>query len=245
VAQSKHDYYEVLGVSRTADDEELRKAFRALARELHPDVSSDPDAEERFREVSAAYGVLSKPSARFLYDRLGYRARVSQRAPRARVLAEVEIDPVEADRGTRREVRFAESDQCALCRGTGAVPGTEVRTCPACGGRGRQRVSAATADGQWLQIEDCPDCRGLGRIIAQPCPECGGAGTVTQSRVLKVRIPPGVEDGTRLRVVGEPEEDQLVVRVVPGPLDSPLVRWAATVLLVLGLALLAYFIWWA
>jgi molecular chaperone DnaJ len=248
VTRSKHDYYEVLGVSRTADEYELRKAFRTLARELHPDVSSAPDAEDRFREVTSAYGVLSKPAARFLYDRFGYRGRgghVETRAAAPRVLAEVEIDSIEADRGTRREVGFAAEDDCALCRGTGAVPGTDVRGCAACGGRGRLRVSAGLGQGRWLQIEDCPDCGGLGRVIERPCPECQGVGTVTQRRVLTVRIPAGVEDGTRLRVLGEPEEDQLVVRVLPGPFDSVLVRWAATALLVLGLALLAYLVWWA
>jgi molecular chaperone DnaJ len=243
VVRTKHDYYEVLGVSRTADEDALRSAYRALARELHPDVSEAPDAEERFREVTAAYGVLSKSSTRFLYDRFGYRAHVEGGVPR--VVAEVEIDSIEADRGTRREVRFAAHDECALCRGSGAVPGSEVRACSACGGRGRVRVSAGLGAGRWLHIEDCPDCGGAGRVIPRPCPECAGSGGVTQSRVLKVRIPPGVEDGTRLRVLGEAAEDHLVVRVLPGPFDSAAVRWAATASLVLGVALLVYLIWWA
>jgi molecular chaperone DnaJ len=240
VGWTKHDYYEVLGVSRTADEDALRSAYRALARELHPDVSEAPDAEERFREVTAAYGVLSKPSRRFLYDRFGYRSHVEGGA--TRILAEVEIDSIEADRGTRREVRFAANDQCALCRGSGAVPGSEVRGCSACGGRGRLQLSAGLGAGRWLHIEDCPECGGLGRVIPRPCPECAGSGSVTQSRVLKVRIPPGVEDGTRLRVVGEPKEDQLVVRVLPGPFDSAVVRWTATALLLVGLGLLAYIV---
>jgi molecular chaperone DnaJ len=243
VAGTKQDYYEVLGVPRTADENALRAAYRALARELHPDVSEAPDADERFRELTAAYGVLSKPSTRFLYDRFGYRGHVEGTAPR--VVAEVEIDSIEAGRGARREVLFAAKDECALCRGSGAVPGSEVTGCSACGGRGRVRASAALGAGRWLHIEDCPDCDGLGRLISRPCPECAGAGTVTRSRVLKVRIPPGVEDGTRLRVMGEPAEDQLVVRVLPGPFDSALVRWSATVLLLAGLVLLGYFIWWA
>jgi molecular chaperone DnaJ len=249
VTRTKHDYYEVLGVSRTAGEEEIRKAFRALARRLHPDVSKEPDAEDRFREVTAAYGVLSKPTARFLYDRFGYRGRGEGFGPRgrraSRVVAEVEIDPIEADRGTRRQVRFATEEECDLCRGNGAVPGTATRHCETCGGKGRLRISAGLGVGRWLQIETCPDCAGLGRIFERTCPECHGAGRVTRRRELTVRIPPGVEDGTRLRVVGEQEEDHLLVRILPGVMDAPLVRWAATLLLVFAVGLLAYLIWWA
>lgn len=147
----------MLGVPRTADDESIRKAYRALARELHPDVSDEPYAEERFSELTAAYGVLSKPSARFLYDRFGYRGRGGGLGPRrdSRVVAEVELDPLEADRGTRREVRLAAEEECDLCRGTGAVPGTKSRACDTCGGKGRMRISAGLSVGRWLQVEIC------------------------------------------------------------------------------------------
>ena len=233
-------------MARTADDDTIRRAYRALARELHPDVSEQTDADERFREVTAAYGVLSKPSARFLYDRFGYRGRGGGFGPRAagasRVVAEVALDPIEADRGARREVRFHTEEACDLCRGTGAVPGTATRTCGTCGGRGRRRISAGLGVGRWLQIERCADCAGLGRVFARPCPECRGAGRVTKRRVLNVRIPPGVEDGTRLRVLGEEEQDHLLVRILPGPIDSPAVRWTATVLLLAAVGLLVYFL---
>ena len=234
----------MLGVPRTADDETIRKAYRALARELHPDVSGDPDAEERFSELTAAYEVLSKPSARFLYDRFGYRGRGGGLGPRreSRVVAEVELDPLEADRGTRREVRLAAEEECDLCRGTGAVAGTKSRPCDTCGGKGRMRVSSGLGGGRWLQIESCRDCEGLGRVIERPCRECGGMGLVMKRRVIKVRIPPGVQDGTRLRVIGEEEDEHLLVRILPGPLDSPLVRWVATLLLVAAIALLVYFV---
>jgi molecular chaperone DnaJ len=248
VTRTKHDYYEVLGLPRTAEEEEIRRAFRSLARELHPDVSAEPQAEERFREVTAAYAVLSKPSSRFLYDRFGYRGRGgggARSARAARVLAEVEIDELEADRGTKREVRFATEEQCDLCGGTGALPGSAVRICETCGGKGRLRVSSGLGVGRWLQIDSCRDCAGLGKIIERPCLKCHGTGSVTERRVVKVRIPAGVEDGTRLRVMGEPEENHLLVRVLPGPIDSALVRWAATGLLVAAVALLAYLIWWA
>jgi len=250
VTRAKHDYYEVLGLARTADEEEIRRAFRALARELHPDVSNEPEAEERFREVSAAYSVLSKPSARFLYDRFGFRGRGDGGfGPRgwrkSRVLAEVEIDALEADRGTRREVRFTAEEECELCGGQGGAPGTSARACTTCRGKGRVRVTSGLGVGRLLQIETCHDCDGLGRIYEQACQECRGLGRVTQRRVVKVRIPPGVQDGTRLRMRGEPEEDHLLVRVLPGPIDSRLVRWAATALLVCAVGLLVYFIAWA
>lgn len=251
MTRTKSDYYEVLGLPRTAGDEEIRRAFRARARELHPDVSAEPAAEERFREVTAAYSVLSKPTARFLYDRFGYRGRgdggfgPGERKGAARVLAEVEIDQIEADRGTRREVRLAADEECVVCGGSGAVGGTEVRQCATCGGDGQLRVSSGLGVGRLLRVVQCHDCDGLGRVFERRCPECVGLGRVTQRRVIKVRIPPGVEDGTRLRVMGEPEEDHLLVRVKPGPIDSLVVRWTATALLACAVALLVYFVVWA
>ena len=112
-------------------------------------------------------------------------------------------------------------------------------------GKGRLRISAGLGAGRWLQIETCRDCGGLGRIYEQACSECKGVGSVTRRRVVKVRIPAGVEDGTRLRVMGEAEDDHLLVRVTPGPMDSLVVRWAATALLVCAVALLVYFVSWA
>ena len=251
MTRTKSDYYELLGLPRTAGDEEIRRAFRARARELHPDVSHEPEAEERFREVTAAYSVLSKPTARFLYDRFGYRGRghggfgPGGRRAEARILAEVEIDQLEAERGTRREVRLAADEECAVCSGSGAVSGTDVRSCVTCAGKGQIQVSSGLGDGRLLRVVQCHDCDGLGRIFERRCQECLGRGRVTQRRVIKVRIPAGVEDGTRLRVMGEPEEDHLLVRVKPGPIDSLLVRVAATALLACAIGLLVYFIWWA
>jgi molecular chaperone DnaJ len=249
VTRTKSDYYEVLGLPRTADDEEIRRAFRALARELHPDVSDEPEAEERFRELSAAYSVLSTPSARFLYDRFGYRGRGNGafgprgRRGRSRVVAEVQIDYFEVARGTRREVRYLAEEECEACSGQGGVPGTTARPCTTCGGKGRVRVSSGLGVGRWLQIEPCHDCAGLGRIFEQACPECRGVGHVMRPRVVKVRIPAGVEDGTRLRVMGEHENEHLVVRVTPEPNNSRLIRWTATALLAFAVALLLYFIY--
>lgn len=242
----KLDYYDVLGLARTADDEEIRRAFRALARELHPDVSDEPEAEERFRELTAAYSVLSKPSSRFLYDRFGYRGRgngaFARRGRGSRVVAEVQIDSFEAGRGTRREVRYLTEEECEACAGQGGMPGTSARVCTTCGGKGRLRVSSGLGVGRWLEIQRCRDCAGLGRIFERACPECRGVGHVMRPQVVKVRIPAGVEDGTRLRVMGEHEDDHLLVRVSPEPRDSPLVRWGATALLACAVALLIYFV---
>ena len=248
VRQPKRDYYEVLGVPQTADDEQISRAFRRLARDLHPDVSQSPEAGERFREVSAAYSVLSKPRSRFLYDHFGYRGRGAgfengSPAGVSTVLGEVELEHFEAVRGVRREVRIVDADVCTTCDGSGTVPGTEVRTCERCMGKGTLRVSSGLGVGRWLQVEPCPDCDGDGRFQT-PCQVCGGKGEVPTERTIKVRIPPGVEEGTSLRVSGEPANAYLVVRIKPGPKDSRLAQYAAVALLFFAVALLIYFLVW-
>jgi molecular chaperone DnaJ len=248
VRQPKRDYYEVLGVPRTADDEQISRAFRRLARDLHPDVSESPDAEERFREVSAAYSALSKPRSRFLYDQFGYRSRGTgfengSPADWPSVLGEVELEQYEAVRGVRREVRIVDAGVCTTCEGSGGAPGTEVRICEECLGKGTVRVSSGLRVGRWLQVEPCPECGGDGRFQT-PCRDCRGLGELTTERTIKVRIPPGVDDGTSLRVAGEPENAYLIVHVKPGPRDSRLVQVAAAALLMSAVALLVYFLFW-
>jgi DnaJ-class molecular chaperone len=125
------------------------------------------------------------------------------------------------------------------------VAGTDVRECVTCAGKGQIQVSSGLGDGRLLRVVQCHDCDGLGKIFERRCQECLGHGRVTHRRVIKVRIPAGVEDGTRLRVMGEPEEDHLLVRVKPGPIDSLIVRLAATALLACAIGLLVYLIWWA
>jgi DnaJ-class molecular chaperone len=248
VRQPKRDYYEVLGVPHTADDEQISRAFRRLASDLHPDISASPGAEERFREVSSAYSVLSKPRSRFLYDKFGYRGRrdgfengVLSGAPS--VLGEVELEQFEAARGVRREVRIVDAVDCRPCNGSGAAPGTEIRICERCLGKGTVRVSSGLGVGRWLQVEPCPECGGDGRFQTR-CQDCGGLGEVATERTIKVRIPPGVEDGTSLRVSGESENAYLIVRVKPGPKDSRLAQVAAATLLLCAVALLVYFLVW-
>ncbi len=234
----------MLGVARTADGDTIRQAYRRLARELHPDVSAEPQAEERFRELTGAYTVLSDPNARLLYDRFGYRGRGSgfssarRESTASPVLAEVNVDVVEAARGARREVRYSSREQCQACDGQGfAADG-----CETCAGKGRLTRSATLRGGDWLQVEECSDCNGRGFSEQDACPECRGEGSVSQEQVVKVRIPAGVEDGNRLRMVGDPDGEQLLVQVRPLPKDSYLVLALAAVLLLCAVSLLVYFL---
>ena len=233
MATTDRDYYELLGVSRTASEAEIKKAFRGLARELHPDVSDAPDAEERFREVVEAYEVLSKTETRELYDRYGHAGLRSGgfqpghfdfgslsdlfsaffgddilmggRSARGRgadLAAAVEIDLVEAATGITREVPFEVAVTCSHCNGNGAEPGTEIVTCPTCGGAGRLQHVTRSVFGEFVRAQACPDCGGSGRRIQTPCSECAGAGRVAETRRLDVEIPAGIHDGQRIRLTG-------------------------------------------
>ncbi len=233
VATTERDYYEVLGVPRTADEREIKRAFRQKARELHPDVSEAPDAEQQFREVVEAYEVLSKTETRSLYDRFGHSGLrtggfrpahfdfgdlsdlfsaffgddlFGARRPSRRggdVGAEVEIELVEAAYGTTRDVTYPVSVPCATCRGSGVAPGTEPATCTGCRGLGRLQQIRETAFGQFIQTQTCPRCGGSGRVIEHPCADCGGDGRGLEEHTLEVEIPPGIHDGQRIRISGE------------------------------------------
>jgi molecular chaperone DnaJ len=233
MATAERDYYELLGISRTAGDGEIKKAFRRLARELHPDVSDAPDAQERFREVVEAYEVLSKPDTRELYDRYGHAGLrrggfqpghfdlgnlsdlfaaffgddlLGGRPGRGRgadLAATVEIELVEAATGTARDVPFQVAVQCARCKGDGAEPGSLVTPCPTCGGAGRIQQVSRSVFGEFVRTQTCPDCAGSGRRIEHPCTECDGAGRVLEERTLEVEIPAGIHDGQQIRLTGE------------------------------------------
>jgi molecular chaperone DnaJ len=247
-SNASRDYYEVLAVARTADGDAITQAYRRLARELHPDVSTDPEAEERFRELTGAYTVLSDPGARLLYDRFGYRGRGNgfssgrRGAGPAPVLAEVNVDAFEAARGARREVRYASREQCQACDGRGLAPGSGNVGCETCSGKGRLTRSANLRSGDWIQVEKCSDCNGTGVSEKNACPECHGEGSLSVEQVMKVRIPAGVEDGNRLHMLGDSDGEQLLVQVRPLPEDSYLVLLLAAVLLLCSIALLAYFL---
>jgi molecular chaperone DnaJ len=233
VATAEHDYYELLGVARSASDADIKKAFRRLARELHPDVSDAPDAQERFREVVEAYEVLSKAETRELYDRYGHAGLRSGgfqpghfdlgslsdlfsaffgedllggrpgRARGADLAATVEIELTEAATGTTREVPFQVAVQCRHCGGNGAEPGTDVTACPTCGGAGRLQHVSRSVFGEFVRTQTCPACAGSGRRIETPCTECQGTGRTLEERTLEVDIPAGIHDGQQIRLTGE------------------------------------------
>ncbi|HEY8487277.1 MAG TPA: molecular chaperone DnaJ [Limnochordales bacterium] len=247
----KRDYYEVLGVRRDATPEEIKRAFRELARRYHPDVNKeDPQAAEKFKEISEAYQVLSDPEKRAQYDRFGFvadgvsgpdgqaagagggpgpggwpggfegfpdleevfdwffgggqpRSRRSGAARGSDLRYDVELDLAQAVFGTEVTLEGPRLEICPRCRGSRAEPGHSPQRCPACGGTGEVRRVAQSLLGQVVQVSTCPRCAGRGVFIAAYCRECGGEGRVRRRRRITVRVPPGVEDGTRLRIPGE------------------------------------------
>lgn len=228
-----NDYYQTLGVDRDATTEQIKKAFRRLARETHPDANPDnPEAEQRFREAAEAYEVLSDPKRRARYDRGdtidlgdlfagmggiddllrsvfgegGFFGGRQQRASRGRdVLVKTEVTLEEAAFGTESIVEYATLRNCSECTGTGAEPGSEKMTCPECGGAGQVRVAQRSLFGTMMTVSSCPRCSGDGDIIENPCHVCGGSGAAPEEMQVSVEIPPGVSTGTRLRLTGRGE----------------------------------------
>jgi molecular chaperone DnaJ len=241
MATTERDYYELLGVERSADEAEIKKAFRRLARELHPDVSDAPNAEERFKEVVEAYEVLSNPETRELYDRYGHAglrgggfqpghfdfSSLSDlfsaffgddllggrgRSRGADLSAVVEIELAEAATGVTRDVPFEVAVTCSRCAGDGAEPGTNVVTCETCAGMGRVQQVSRSVFGEFVRTSTCPTCGGTGRRIEVPCTQCEGLGRVLEERTLSVTVPPGIHDGQRIRLSGEGHAGSLGAR---------------------------------
>ena len=227
MAQEKRDYYEVLGVSKTATDAEIKKAYRKLAMKYHPDYNpGDKDAEEKFKEVNEANEVLSDPKKRQLYDQYGfagvdpsYAAQNgggaggfggfggAQRSPNApmrgeNVRTEVQVSFEEACFGVSRELDVMKVETCDKCKGTGCAEGTTPEICPDCKGRGSVTRTARTPFGMMQTQEPCSRCGGTGKIIHQPCPTCKGKGKVRRSRRIKVDIPAGIDDGQTISLRG-------------------------------------------
>jgi molecular chaperone DnaJ len=258
VAVVKRDYYEVLGVSRDADADAIRRAFHSLARDWHPDVAESPDAEARFRELAEAYSVLSKREARVLYDRYGYRGRGNAGFDEAalwdsrpaevvrgeNIHTDLEVRSFEAEEGARRILTFQATVRCIACMGRGSV-GVPDPECHTCNGTGQRRSTLHSYFAELREYDACPEC------VGEPCPRCEGYGTVETERRIRIRIPPGVDDGTQLRVSGDGNDagagsvpgDLLVrVHVLPPPKDPRSVRYIAFVLLLIAVGALALYV---
>ena len=231
------DYYEVLGVSRDASTDDIKKAYRRLARQLHPDINPDPQTQERFKEVTNAYEVLADARKREMYD-LGadplasgngagggfgagfsftdimdafFGGTTTTRGPRSRVrrgqdaLVRLEVELAEAAFGATKDLHVDTAIVCGTCQGAGTSPGTHMVTCHSCSGRGEISQVQRSFLGQVMTTRPCPQCHGFGTVNPRPCVECAGDGRVRTRRNLTIKIPAGVDSGTRIQLAGEGE----------------------------------------
>jgi len=230
---AKRDYYEVLGVNRDSTPDEIKRSFRRLARQYHPDVNKDSDAEARFKEINEAYEVLSDAEKRATYDNFGHagpqagfggfggygfedifesffggmRAGPARRGPTrgADLRYDLTIEFEEAVFGCEKEIVVPRHDTCPQCQGSGAEPGTQPIRCPQCNGTGEVRRQQQTFLGSFVQVTTCPRCQGEREIITTSCTVCRGRKVVQVERTISVKVPAGVDDGTRIRLAGEGE----------------------------------------
>ncbi len=247
---AKQDFYDILGVSKSADAEEMKRAYRKLAMECHPDRNAgDKSAEQKFKDLNEAYDVLKDDQKRAAYDRFGHAAfengsrgpgdagfaggfsggfadifeemfgamgggRRAQNGPSrgSDLRYNFEVSLEDAFRGKQTTIRVATFVHCDTCKGSGGEPGSRPATCRTCQGHGRVRAQ----QGFFTIERTCPTCQGSGQIIEKPCKGCGGQGRVRREKTLSVNIPPGVEDGTRIRLAGEGEVG--LHRAAPGDL---------------------------
>lgn len=229
----KRDYYEILGVSRDASEEEIKKAFRRLAFKYHPDHSREVGSEERFKEINEAYQVLSDSDRRATYDHYGHAGNggtfargfdgfdfgglgdifdeffgstaTVQRKPQrgADLRHKMTISFEEAVLGCEKEITLDRTEACVSCAGSGSEPGTKPSQCPSCGGSGEMRRVQQSIFGRFVNIAPCRQCRGEGKVITEPCPECNGSGRKGYRRTISFEIPAGVEDGSAMHLSGE------------------------------------------
>jgi molecular chaperone DnaJ len=246
-AMDKRDYYEVLGVPRNADKDALKRAFRKLAQQYHPDVNKTPEAEARFKEINEAYQVLNDDQKRAAYDRYGHAGvqgaagnygdmggfgdlgsifeelfggfgrtggsgAANRRQPRrgADLRADIRISFEEAAFGAERELEIPRMEACDRCKGSGAEPPTQPVTCHTCNGTGEvKRRQQSPLFGTVITATPCSACSGTGEVIPSPCTKCAGRKYIRATRKLNVKIPAGVDEGTRIRLVGEGEAGQM------------------------------------
>src|ERR1700757_5090257 len=214
MATEKRDYYEVLGVERGTTDEEVKRAYRKLAVKFHPDKNpDDPHAEEKFKELGEAYDVLIDPNKRAAYDRFGHAAfapggagfgggeRAEDRRRGSDLRYDMQIKLEEAAFGAEKEIEIAKLDTCDKCKGSGAEPGSRTVTCSTCGGRGQ----VISSRGFFHVSQTCPQCRGAGEVVEKPCQKCRGEGRVEKLSRVKLKIPAGIREGSRLRSLGNGE----------------------------------------
>lgn len=219
------DHYEILGVTKDATQEEIKKAYRRLARELHPDVNPSETASERFKDVTHAYDVLSDPNERQRYDMGGTNGAGfggfgdifetffgggvgSAGGPRSRsergedALIRLDVELEEVIFGKEREISINTAVVCQTCDGSCVQPGTTPVTCDVCQGRGSVERQVRSLFGNMVTSHTCGSCRGYGTIIPNPCLTCGGKGRTRERKNLTIDIPAGVEDGTRMQIRG-------------------------------------------
>lgn len=240
----KKDYYDVLGVSQNASQEEIKKAYRQKARKYHPDVNQDDEnAGEKFKELSEAYTILSDPQKKDAYDRFGHdafdptknaggfggfggfedaggftdlfdlifggsgggRRRTGPQKGNDREIR-MDINFEDAVFGLEKEIELTRVENCDKCDGSGAEPGSKVKKCPTCNGSGQVRSVQSTPFGRFETLRTCNKCQGAGTIVEKPCSKCRGGGKVRKARKINVRIPAGIDSGSRLRIQGEGEE---------------------------------------
>ncbi len=237
------DYYEILGVEKNASKDEIKSAFRKMARQWHPDINKAPEAEAKFKELGKAYETLMDDDKRATYDRFGEdglnNAGFNTQGPFANgfgdleevfnsffgggfggfggsrrqdpnapqrgddLRLDIELDFEEAVFGLTKEIKIDHLETCPTCKGTGAREGSKPQTCQTCGGRGSVQQTTRTVLGQFTQIVTCPHCHGKGTIISDPCPDCRGDGRKEIEKKLEVKIPAGVDNGSKMRLSHE------------------------------------------
>jgi len=234
------DYYQILGVEKGASKEEIKKAYKKLAKKYHPDLNKDEGAEQKFKEINEAAAILGDDNKRQQYNQFGtadfsgfqggaggfdfsqfsgggfdfegifdslFGGGGRRRGPRrgSDLLYEMEIELKDVLDGKEKEISIQRSELCKKCEGSGAKTKSDIATCSQCNGSGRMQKTRRTPFGIFATTTTCDICRGEGNTITNPCNECSGTGVVEKEVKLKVKIPAGIESGSRLRIAGEGE----------------------------------------